>query len=148
MSFAYGRIADLTEARVRAEQSGLLDYDVREALEYAQPGSESHETMRKHLPFTLEYQAFPAHGGGNRPRAETFVRHLFGLDRKSWPKGGTSEVLMALDTRLNKVVTTFRRGTPESRFEIGAALAKMPAFLWDELEPELESGWQDFLRTL
>ena len=148
MPFAYGRIADLTEARLRAEQRGLLDYDIKEALEYASPRSASRETMRKLLPFTLEYQAFLAHEAGNTLRAEALVRHMFALDRKSWPNGGAGEVLMDFDTRLHKVVTTFRQCTPESRLAIGAALAKMTAFLWDELEPELDAAWQSFLRSL
>lgn len=39
LSFSYGRIGPLTEARQRAQSAGLLSYDLHEALHYATPES-------------------------------------------------------------------------------------------------------------
>jgi hypothetical protein len=147
MSFAYGLIPDLTEARVRAEAGGLLEYDLFEALNYAVLGTPSHETMRKQLPFTLEYQAFLAYEKGNKERAEALVRHLFSLARQAHPESEVSDVLThQLERRLRAVVTTYRCTTAISD-PTNLLLNSMTEFLWEENASELEASWESFKTT-
>ncbi|KWU17893.1 hypothetical protein AS149_14555 [Burkholderia cenocepacia] len=139
-AFAFGLIPDLTEARIRAEKRGLLDYDVYEALEYAVSGSDSHAEMRRHLPFTLEYQAYLAHEKGHGCRSEALVRHLFALAGKNRQHANVGEVLTVVEGRLRRVVSALR-AVSAINDPVNRHLAEMTAFLWEEHTSTLESGW-------
>jgi hypothetical protein len=144
MSFAYGLIPDLTEARLRAEAGGLLEYDVFEALSYAVRGTASHDAMLKQLPFTLEYQAFLAQEQGNRERTEALLRHLFALAKKVRPEREVGEVLTHhLERRLRDVVRTYR-GTTAIADPTNLQLNAMTEFLWEEHTSELATNWEIF----
>lgn len=61
MSFSYGRIAPLTEARRRATASGLLAYNLHEALAYATPeDADTYAEVKAAIALSPEWNAFLA----------------------------------------------------------------------------------------
>ncbi len=139
-SFSYGRLEDLTEARVRAQRLGLWAFNVKEALFYADPEhAQCFDEMRTALPFTEEYQAFLAYEKGDVARHESLVRHLAELNLaqrlKYEPESTPLRSVMDVQTAIVKVVSTYRGWSYREAFT-NAKLQAVTEFLFEELLPK------------
>ena len=77
MSFSYGSIEPLVQARMRAQATGLLKYNLNEALHHASPGFiESYEELQAAIPSTREYQAYRAFVSGDVDKSRALVNAL------------------------------------------------------------------------
>lgn len=138
-SFSYGRLTDLTEARLRAQQLGLWTFNVKEALFYVDPEhAQCLEELRTALPFTSEYQAFLAHETGDSLRHEGLVRHLVQVNHarrlKYAPETTLLASVMEVQGEVVKVVSAYRGWSFREAFE-HQVLQSVTEFLYEELLP-------------
>lgn len=131
LSASFSQIPELTEARLRAQRLGLLDYDVFQALFYAQPGTESFEELRKALPFTLEYQAVLTFEQGDVVRSQGLVSHLVDVAharrREYDATASRTGAVLDVDSRMARVVNAYRGIGDFRSFELAA---QVTAFEW------------------
>lgn len=111
LSFGYGSSEALTEARVRAQQKGLLEYNVYEALYHVSPENEQcARELVAALPFTEEYQAWLAFERGDLHKSKALLGHLVELAyarrlRLKAPDATRSGAAWEIESRLVKVLS-------------------------------------------
>lgn len=138
---SYGGNGPLTAARLRAQERGLLEYDVYQALHYAQRDTAAHAELVKALPFTLEYQAWLAlFRRRDEARSQFIASHLLQLEmaKKYRKDRSLGTCLLEVEARIRKVLTAMREGGDVSRFDQSEYVME---FLWPvDPPPELETA--------
>jgi hypothetical protein len=145
MSFSYGSNPALSEARRRAEERNLVEYDIYEALEYARKETPEFERLKKALPFTVEYQTWRAYKDGDIERWHGLATHLLQLERaKPYLKEHSDgSLLLNIESRIHRVLEVLGCGNWRS---LCCQADGITEFLWNDyvaktkaqpVEPEL-----------
>ncbi len=135
--FSYGINPDLTEARRRAQDLGLWDYDVYEALFHAtSQHPDCFEELKRALPFTVEYQAYLAAAAGNVERHQGLILHLW-QHRRVWdlryrPQYAPSASLEKVQDNVRQVVSAYRQYSGMDAYK-DEVLQTITDFAWHEL---------------
>jgi len=134
MEGSYGSNPLLTTARHRAEQRGLLKYNVRQAVHYAKAGTPEQVELQQAIPGTREYRAYRQLKIGETEQSQTLVRELLVIEREVAPYL-TDDLarVEAIQTRLAAYLHAL--GRYKNAFAYGEA-AKVTEFLYpvDSLE--------------
>lgn len=137
MCFAYGQLDDLTEARVRAQKLGILEYNVYEALRHVSANCDDSPTeLQNALPFTAEYQAVLAFEAGDTERYQGLVTHLvqkaLAYERKHRPDAIEGVGITRAHERIGSVIAYYRKLDP---LEAIRAIEGITAFAWGNRTP-------------
>ena len=88
--FSFGSNPALTEARLRAQARGLVEFDVVSAVNYAKPGTVAYDEMLRALPGTLEIKAYLAYQERDFNEAQVLVRRMVSLAKRRYPHSCTT----------------------------------------------------------
>lgn len=137
MSFSYGLNAALTEARRRAEQRGLREYNTWEALNYVsdKDATAVAELLEK-IPAMAEYQCVAAFEAGHVQRYRYLLQVLIDASKQREEAMGRPVsrgfALMQVENRLCKVLTRYRGIDTLAAYEVITLLTEAA---WEALPP-------------
>lgn len=120
LPFSYGLSSALTEARLRAQEKGLFEYDWKQALHYAKAGSAQHKELTAHLVKTHEYMAyekFVAGDGSYKDEIELLLQDSE-LYAKILSKEERSKGLVELEMNIYKVANGVDSTKSKERFDV------------------------------
>lgn len=128
--FSYGSNDALTEARLRAQARGILEFDTYEALDYAKAGTPSFEELLQHVPSTKEHQAWQAYQTGKEFDSHGLIMQLVQLERaKPYLKDRTDSAhLDAVESRIRKVIAATTGCLDREVFN---KASEVTGFFWD-----------------
>lgn len=103
LPFSYGMNPALTEARLRAQKLGLLQYDPLEALTYAKKGSTCEAELQEVLLGRPEYKAVLAFDAGDRDYSVELLLEC----AAPWDNFEATRIV-GLQVRVSRILTTLR----------------------------------------
>lgn len=126
---SYSQTSPLTEARIRAQKLGLLQYDVYQAMHYATAGSQPYQEMLASLSGTVEYQAWLAFKEGDVARSQKLATDLVNRERaKPYNKDRSNTAgLLEVESRVSRILSLLNKGGAAGSFFEAELVTE---FLW------------------
>lgn len=133
LTFSYGAIAPLTEARRRAEHTGLLQYDLYCALAYSNPDDSSIYTeLRQAIATSQEWSALLSFEAGDMPKSRLkvniLVDALFEKEKARAPDSIRENSAFDVTRRLDKMLQIMRNNDPIKSLTLAH---NVTAFVWE-----------------
>lgn len=129
--FSFGSNPALTEARLRAQARGLVEYDVVSGVNYAKAGTFAYNEMLRALPGTLEIKAHRAFQERDFNEAQVLVRRMMSLAKRRYPHSCTTHenCIDLVESQIRKFVGALQGCTD---MEVYRQAMNMVEFLYAE----------------
>ena len=137
LSFSYGRVAPLTEARQRAQSAGLMTYDLHEALHYATPESAgTYSELKAAIFASPEWNALLAFEANKTQASQDLINLLvdqaFEKEKTYNPSAMRLGSCFEVTQRIDKMLQIVRQCTP---LESMVQSQNVTDFVWKCIRP-------------